>query len=255
MTTPPERPLLLLVEDDTAMAYVLRGRFAEAGIDLDHVEDGFLAIERLRTQNYDAVILDLIIHSGLNGFGVLNFIEMEKPQLLDCVFLISGMSEQTIVNTAPQLVPRFYRKPFDERQLVEVVRAVVRGPEPEAAPPDRRVLIVDDDPLMRHLLNTIVRRLGYTSEEAIDGREAIRKLSVERFDSVLLDLVMPGVDGFSVLDYLGKTQPGVLRKTIVTTGLPEKYRASMDSQSVCAVVEKPLDPKAIAALIARCAIS
>ena len=117
---------VLIVEDDRAAELILRIPLEREGFVVDFVEEGYAAIEKLRAHRYAAVILDLIIHHGLNGFGVLNFIEMEQPELLDRVFLMTGMSEQTVMNTAPRLLSRLFRKPFSYRKLVAGVVAAAR---------------------------------------------------------------------------------------------------------------------------------
>jgi len=64
---------------------------------------------------------------------------------------------------------------------------------------DRAVLVVDDDRVNRVVLSKLLEREGYRSRSAVDGREALRVLAEERFDAVLLDIVMPEVDGLEVL--------------------------------------------------------
>src|SRR5512136_1553586 len=59
-----------------------------------------------------------------------------------------------------------------------------------------RTLVVDDEELNRILLSTSLQEAGYTVETAEDGRQALEMLSTEPFDIVLLDLVMPGMDGY-----------------------------------------------------------
>ena len=63
----------------------------------------------------------------------------------------------------------------------------------------RAVLVVDDDRVNRVLLSRLLEQEGYTPRTAVDGREALRALAEERFDAVLLDMVMPEVDGLEVL--------------------------------------------------------
>ncbi|HEX9460114.1 MAG TPA: response regulator [Thermoanaerobaculia bacterium] len=243
---------VLIVEDDRAAELILRIPLEREGFVVDFVEEGYAAIEKLRAHEYSAAILDLIIHRGLNGFGVLNFIEMEKPELLDRVFLMTGMSEQTVMNTAPQLVSRLFRKPFSYRKLVLAVVAAVRPDYGRHEAVQRRLLIVDDDRMSAELVAAFGRQLEMLVEIAENGREAIEKLATTRFDAIVLDLLMPGIDGFGVLEYLDRCQPEVLSHTIISSGLPEKYQERVAEYGICGVLPKPVNHDALQEMIARC---
>jgi len=65
-----------------------------------------------------------------------------------------------------------------------------------------RILIADDDASIRQLLTTIVKRERLIADSASDGEDAIRKLQEHEYSVILLDLMMPHVDGFGVIDYL-----------------------------------------------------
>lgn len=243
---------VLIVEDDRAAELILRIPLEREGFVVDFVEEGYAAIEKLRAHEYSAAILDLIIHRGLNGFGVLNFIEMEQPELLDRVFLMTGMSEQTVMNTAPQLVSRLFRKPFSYRKLVLAVVAAVRPDHGQNEAARRRLLVVDDDRMSAELVAAFGRGLEMQVEMAENGREAIEKLATARFDAIVLDLLMPGIDGFGVLEYLGRCQPEVLSHTIISSGLPEKYQERVAEYGVRGVLPKPVNQEALQGMIERC---
>src|SRR5688500_1812150 len=78
-----------------------------------------------------------------------------------------------------------------------------------------RVLIVDDDPVQRRLLDNMVRKFSYEPVIAESGDQAIALLTAERFDCVVLDLVMPDLDGMGVLARLREV--GVNVPVIVQT--------------------------------------
>lgn len=80
----------------------------------------------------------------------------------------------------------------------------------------KNILIVDDDRWVRTSLSEVLENAGYHAENADSGREAIKKISDKDFDVVLLDLVMPDVDGIEVLTELKRYRPGI--KVIIITG-------------------------------------
>ncbi len=101
-------------------------------------------------------------------------------------------------------------------------------------------LIVDDDSAVRTLLTTICGRLGLRVKSAVDGVEAIEKIAANGYDVVLLDLMMPRMNGFEVLDALvpATTRPAV----IVITAQSEKQTSALVKHPVVhTVVRKPFD--------------
>jgi len=81
--------------------------------------------------------------------------------------------------------------------------------------PRQKILVVDDEEDVQVLVSRILRDAGYEVTRASDGQEAIDKLGVERTDLIVLDLMMPGVDGWGVLDFL-RTQKDPPPVVIVT---------------------------------------
>jgi CheY-like chemotaxis protein len=75
-------------------------------------------------------------------------------------------------------------------------------------PETKRILLVEDDRFLRKAAEVRLRRAGYTVVTAADGEEAIRTAAAERPDLVLLDLIMPRMQGFEVLSVL-RSQPGM----------------------------------------------
>lgn len=79
------------------------------------------------------------------------------------------------------------------------------------------VLVVEDDPAIRRLVGMVLKRQGYRVESAADGLEAVIKLGVTDYDVIVLDLMMPNLDGFTFLNTLAENDPDRLRKVIVTS--------------------------------------
>ena len=79
--------------------------------------------------------------------------------------------------------------------------------ESPSEPPDVRVLLVDDDDHFRYWLCTLMRRLGFAVETAIDGEDALQKLNARPFDLVISDLEMPRMNGFGLIEAIRATPP------------------------------------------------
>ena len=101
-----------------------------------------------------------------------------------------------------------------------------------------RVLIVDDDDAIRAMVERVLRREKLEVDSARDGFEAIEKLSKHDYGTVLLDLMMPRVDGHGVLRYLDQEEK-VPQVIVMTANLPSA--AAANSPAVRCVLAKPFD--------------
>lgn len=104
-----------------------------------------------------------------------------------------------------------------------------------------RALVVDDDDPIRMMLATVVEHQGFRVETAKDGAEAIDRLEHDGYSLVLLDMMMPRVDGFAVLRHMKATRPDLLRRTIIASALSEAEIRSRVEGPVYKVHVKPFD--------------
>ncbi len=116
----------------------------------------------------------------------------------------------------------------------------------------RRVLIVDDDTDVRHILATALRQKSLTIDEAVDGRQALELLRENTYSVVLLDLMMPVVDGLTVLNAIKTDLPNP-PIVLVVTGASREMIERIDTERVHGVVRKPFDPLEVASIVAACA--
>lgn len=115
---------------------------------------------------------------------------------------------------------------------------------------EKRVLIADDDAEIRELLTSILQKRELVVDQASNGREALDRLRTAPYAVVLLDLVMPDVDGFAVLEVLrAMNEPPVV---LVITG-SDRPLEPLDAQRIHGLIRKPFDPEEIAGLVVACA--
>ena len=94
----------------------------------------------------------------------------------------------------------------------------------------------------------MLRRAGFETAEATDGQHAIDRLDAEEFDALVLDLMMPRVDGFGVLEHLIDTKPWMAEKLVVMTAFP-KAAAQQRLQHVCCIISKPFEMDELVRLV------
>lgn len=112
----------------------------------------------------------------------------------------------------------------------------------EKCTPVGPVLVVDDDPHIRQLIAVVLRRAGIEAETAPDGAEALERLRNKEYSVILLDLMMPLVDGFQVIDQIASWDDDVYRPMVlVMSANIEGSVKRMNHRVVSGFVEKPFD--------------
>jgi DNA-binding NtrC family response regulator len=117
----------------------------------------------------------------------------------------------------------------------------VAGPEFQRS---RDVLVVEDDDSTRQLLSIALERRHLHVMVAENGVEAIRLLDIREFCAVVLDLVLPKVDGYGVIRHIKEDRPKL--PIIVITGLKPEDLSAIDRSAVVDVIFKPLDIEKLA---------
>ncbi len=117
-----------------------------------------------------------------------------------------------------------------------------------------RVLVVDDDEMIRRLIQHILVKNGYNVETAVDGGVALEKIERDGYVAIVLDLMMPRVDGFEVLRRLAKERPEFMHHTVVATAFPREVAAGKVDE-VCRVIIKPIDTRELLDAVRHCAES
>jgi two-component system chemotaxis response regulator CheY len=115
-----------------------------------------------------------------------------------------------------------------------------------------KVLVVDDEESIRLLLSRGLKHAGFELREAKDGQDAIEQLDAGAFDALVLDLMMPRVDGFGVVEHLKATNPAMIEKTVVVTAFP-KASAQERLHHACSVISKPFDRRELIDTVRGCA--
>src|SRR5437867_10087786 len=123
---------------------------------------------------------------------------------------------------------------------------------PAARQPEQRVLVADDSADERQALAHLLRQAGYQVDEADDGEAAILFLKQKLPDLLLLDLQMPGTDGFGVLSYVQKNKKDL--PIILLSGLPpdqiQKSMQRLPSRDLPPLLLKPVDPNQLLNIVA-----
>lgn len=105
----------------------------------------------------------------------------------------------------------------------------------------KRALVVDDDDPIRAMLKNVVQRQDLDVDTARDGVEAIARIDEDGYSVILLDLMMPKIDGFGVLEHMEAHHPEKLRCTIIASAVPENEVLKKFRLPVYRIHAKPFD--------------
>jgi len=116
----------------------------------------------------------------------------------------------------------------------------------------KKILVVDDDDAIRSMVERVLRREHFDVESARDGHEAIQKLAHSDYATVLLDLMMPRVDGHGVLRFLERERPAEKPWVIVMTANMQGAQETAEAKPVFRVLPKPFDIKQLISHVKEC---
>ena len=102
-----------------------------------------------------------------------------------------------------------------------------------------RVLVVDDDEAIRKLIAAILRRRGLVVDTVANGEEALRKLGEQTYALMLLDLMMPRLDGYSVIERMREQK--IETEIVVVTAAGASQVKAIDPSMVRTIISKPFD--------------
>lgn len=102
-----------------------------------------------------------------------------------------------------------------------------------------RALVVEDDPAIRKLVEKLLTRKGIEIDTASDGRRAIERLAESAYNVIILDLMVPELNGFEIIDYV--KQNNIQTPVAVVSAVSQQALTNLDLDIVKVVISKPFD--------------
>jgi signal transduction histidine kinase/DNA-binding response OmpR family regulator len=184
---------ILVIEDNADLRAIMRTMLEGQGYMVAEAADGARGLDLARKVRPAAILLDVVLPQA-TGWDVLQRLKADPLTMQIPVVVISILEQQRmgmLLGATTYLV-----KPFDSGKLAHTLRGLVPG---VGLP---RLLIVDDEPALRTSLAELLQEEGFAVETAEDGLAALERLGAGPPDVLLLDLMMPRLDGFAVLEWL-----------------------------------------------------
>ncbi|MEO7653714.1 MAG: response regulator, partial [Bryobacteraceae bacterium] len=225
-----DAPLVLVIDDDARVHDMLQRSLAKEGFRVEVAGGGEEGLRRARELHPDAITLDVMM-PGTDGWAVLTNLKSD-PELADIPVIIISIVDNHNMGYALG-ASEYLTKPIDRERLANILRQHTgSSSEPSA-------LIVEDDQANRDVMKRMLHGAGWKVVEAENGIKGLECLRVSTPDIILLDLMMPEMDGFEFVLELRKEPLWISIPVVVVTAkdLTAEDRARL-SGKVGMVVQK-----------------
>jgi DNA-binding response OmpR family regulator len=203
---------ILIIEDEKVLADVLESKLKKEGYQVEAASDGELGYEKIINWSPDLILLDIIMPK-MNGYEVLEKMNKEGKKIPVIIISNSGQPVEIEKTTKLGAVDHLIKTQFDTGEVITKVRNYLAGTKLDSAGKYMaakeetkktnegkfKVLLVEDDNFLRSICSQKLIKEGFEVVEAVDGVQALKEMEKIKPDVILLDLVMPSMDGFEVL--------------------------------------------------------
>ena len=233
---------ILVVDDNLIVAEALEDILKRKGYEeVTTVNSGEEALQLVKQENHDLVLLDIIMPK-MDGIETLKELRKIAPNLE--VIMLTGLGSTELEWEARKIgVSDFLHKELGLEVFLKTVSRVLGERGKEERPEEKkelRILVVDDDPEVLNLLSDFLTKKGYKISLASNGEESLSKVKSEKPHMVLLDIKMPGMDGFEVLRKIKEDEPSL--SVIMITGVQDMETARKALQmGACDYITKPFN--------------
>jgi CheY-like chemotaxis protein len=235
---------VLIVDDDDSVRDLMRVQLNHAGYIVLDARDAASALHIARTARPDVITVDLLM-PDIDGWSFIERLRKEETLANIPIVVVTGATDAKKDGRLPVDVSVVAKGEGSDRLLREVSLALAgrRG---------ATVLVAEDDTDLRDVLTKSLTRNGHRVLQARDGAEALAAIERDRVDLLVLDLVMPNIDGFEVLARLKEMTAPVTIPVIVVTGTD---RSSTELQALRlganVYLTKPIEASALAEEVTR----
>jgi len=181
---------VLVIDDEAVVRELMQRYLGKEGFRVLTAANGEDGLRLAREHQPDAITLDVMM-AGMDGWTVLSTL-MADAELADIPVIMLTIVDDKRTGYALG-ASEYLTKPIDRARLIAVLTKYRR---------DLPVLVVDDDAGIRQLLRRILEEEGYTVVEAQNGRAALERMGERTPGAILLDLMMPEMDGFEFVNAL-----------------------------------------------------
>ncbi|MEK7991417.1 MAG: response regulator [Thiotrichaceae bacterium] len=197
LSMPAEGGIVLVIDDDTAARTLLKTYLSKIGYQVAVASNGQEGLKLARKLRPNAITLDVMM-PGMDGWEVLNRLKQDPDLAHIPVIMLTLVEDKEIGYSLG--AAEYLTKPISRDQLTAVLRKY------RAERPPFTVMVAEDDERTREMVTRMLNKAGWQVIEADSGGMALRCLEKYNPDLILLDLMMPEMDGFEFIATLRKHQ-------------------------------------------------
>ncbi|RYY35828.1 MAG: response regulator [Sphingobacteriaceae bacterium] len=205
-------PLVVIVEDDKNFADILKDYSRDHGYKSIIVPEGTKAVEIIKENQPDAVILDIML-PGKDGWQILKELKQDEATLHIPVHLMSA-GEAAANRVRREGAISFLKKPIDTNALDKLFADMQ-----QTGGKFKQILLVEDHQAQSQALKDMMQSQGITVDQAFDGESAFRMLHENEYQCVILDLNLPDISGLDLLDKIKAVDRFMELPVIVNTAM------------------------------------
>ncbi len=232
---------IALIEDEEVLLDVLENKLKREGFEVFTAKDGVAGLDIVRASKPAVILLDIVMPK-MDGFEVLAHLH-DDPELSKIpVIIISNSGQPVVIEKALSMGVKDYliKAEFDPQEVLEKINGQLKlmgvaggasapaqggsagGDVKQVDPRAFRVLLVEDDSFLRDLISQKLIKERFQVTQGIDGEDGLHKATQEKPHIVLLDLILPGLDGFEVLKKIRATSDIANVPVIILSNLGQK---------------------------------
>lgn len=202
---------LLIIEDDKLLGEVLTRKLTGEGFEVTLCNDGAEGLAKLKEMRPDMVLLDIILPT-MNGYEILEARAQDESLKAIPIIIISNSGQPVEINRALALGVKDYliKAVIDPETVLEKVRYHLAHPDAQAPAQvsikGKKILWVEDDTFLSEILGKRFEREQCISLYCPTGEDALQELATETPDLIMLDLILPGMSGFEILEKIKKDE-------------------------------------------------
>lgn len=216
---------VLVIDDDASIRELMTRMLKREGFSVYTASSGEEGLEMAMRIKPSVILLDVML-PRMDGWAVLTKIK-STPELADIPVVMQSILDEA--NKGFMLGARDYlTKPIDRKRVLSVIGKLQRSD-------DKRVLVVEDDKDTREIMASWLTQAGWEVSAAVDGQEGLEAWKRTRADLVILDLMMPRMDGFEFMEALRQIPEARETRVVVVTA---KHLEPEDLQKLNGSVER-----------------